>query len=479
MRDHTLMVVMARILIGVVLCLAVPALAPAADVPQTGAVSAGSAVQVSLFRIFFKDGSSAVSYGEYARVADEVVFSMPLGAPPAGARLQLITLPAALVDWPRTEQNAVSIRARRYAETRGESDFATMTAEVAAMLNDIALTTDRARALTIADEARRMLAAWPASHFGYRQSDIGDIVALIDAAIRDLDPGSGPGGFQLSLVAMAPSPAPEPPPAMPTPREQVTRLVTLVSRVSRSTDRVTLLRAALAILDDPGSNITSDDAAAVKRSLESQLHEETQIDARYTRLSERLIGGASRAAARASVSDVERMLDLVDAEDARLGGKRPELVQALRTTLSAQLESARDLRLRRDQWLVRRDVYRHYVESISALLVQLVKAESALEAIRRLAGPSPGVLEALEGRLSGGADRLQRMSAPEQIQPTHELFVTAWRFAESAADARHRAIVTGDLAAAWQASSAAAGSLMLLARAQQELRGALEPPKLR
>jgi hypothetical protein len=71
------------------------------------------------------------------------------------------------------------------------------------------------------------------------------------------------------------------------------------------------------------------------------------------------------------------------------------------------------------------------------------------------------------------------MPAPEQLRSTHDLFVAAWRFAQSAADARHTAIVSGDMATAWQASSAAAGSLMLLARAQAELREALEPPKLR
>jgi hypothetical protein len=471
------MSVMSRILIGVVLCLAAAGGALAAS-PLQGAVPQPVS-SVSLFRIFLMDGSSAVSYGEYARVADEVVFSMPLGTAAGGPRLQVITLPSALVDWPRTEQYAASVRYRRYAETRGESDFATLTAEVAATLNEIAFTTDPQRALAIAEEARRMLRAWPAAHYGYRQNDIGDVVALIDEAIRGLTPTPGAGSFQLSLVATVPAVPLESVLGLPTPREQVTRVVTLVSSIPRAADRVALLRSALAILDDPGSGITADDRVAVRRSLESHLREETEIDSRYAKLSERLMSSADRAVAQASVSGVEQLLGRVDAEDARLGGKRPEIVQALRTTLGAQLEAARDLRLRRDQWLVRRNVYRDYVESISALLVQLVKAESALDAIRRLAGPSPRHLEALKGTLTGGADRLQRMPAPVQLQSTHELFVAAWRFAENAAEGRHRAITSGDLTTAWQASSAAAGSLMLLARAQQELRVALEPPRMR
>ena len=69
--------VISRIVIGVVVCLAAAGAAFAADVAQTDLVSAPS--PVSLFRIFLRDGSSAVSYGEYARLDDEVVFSMPLG----------------------------------------------------------------------------------------------------------------------------------------------------------------------------------------------------------------------------------------------------------------------------------------------------------------------------------------------------------------------------------------------------------------
>ena len=65
------------------------------------------------------------------------------------------------------------------------------------------------------------------------------------------------------------------------------------------------------------------------------------------------------------------------------------------------------------------------------------------------------------------------------MRAAHELLVTAWRFAENAAAERYAAVTSGDLAAAWQASSAAAGSLLLLGRAQAELRTALEPPRLR
>ena len=68
-------------------------LAPAARAPMK-----------PFYRIFLTDGSALASYGEFARVADTVVFSMPLGGTAAEPRLELVTVPAAKVDWPATER---------------------------------------------------------------------------------------------------------------------------------------------------------------------------------------------------------------------------------------------------------------------------------------------------------------------------------------------------------------------------------------
>jgi hypothetical protein len=449
---------------------------------SAGAARAASAQtsDVTLFRVFLKDGTNVVSYGEHVRVDDDVVFAMPLGVSVAEPRLQVISLPASLVDWPRTDRYTMSARYQRYAATRGEADFAQLSAEVAAMLNEVALITEPDRALEIADRARRKLVEWPSAHFGYRQHDIGDIVALIDEAVSHLQSSSGASAVQLSLVATVPTIPLEPVLGMTTPRDQVARIVTLVGHLPRAADRIALLRAALEMVKEPASGVAAaDDAAAVRRSLDVQLREELSADERYGNLAKKLTDQARRAAGSASVAGVERTLAAVDGEDARLGRKRPEMVRALRSELQAQLEAARELRLRRDQWQVRREIYRSYVNSVSAQVTQLVKAHSSLDAIRRLAGPSPNRLISLKGTLGGGAQRLQQVVAPEQMQAAHELLVNAWRFAERAIDARHTAVVSGDLDTARQASSAAAGSLLLLNRAQAEIRSVLDPPKPR
>jgi hypothetical protein len=439
----------------------------------------GQTADVMLFRLFLKDGTAVVSYGEYARVDEEVVFAMPLGIPAAEPGLQIVTLPASLVDWLRTDRYAQSARYQRYAATRGEQDFAALSSEVGAMLNEIAITTEPARALEIAAQAKRKLVEWPAAHFGYRQHDISDIVSLIDDAVSGLPAPAGEGGIQLSLVAdMAPIPL-EPVLGMPTARDQVARMITLVQLLPRSFDRIVLLKAALDVLKHPASGIVAEDAASVRRSLESQLHSELYTDERYGALSKRLTDRAKREAASASVTGVERVLSSIEAEDIRLGSRRPETLRALRAELEAQLEAARDLRLRRDQWELRRHIYRRYVNSVSAQVSQLVKAQASLDAVRRLAGPSPQRLLSLKDALGGGADRLQDVSVPEQMRSAHELLINAWRFAESALDTRHTAIVSGSLDIARQASSAAAGSILLLTRAQAEIRSVLEQPTLR
>src|SRR5215203_5558520 len=89
-----------------------------------------------LFRVFLKDGTSLVSFGELARLDDRVVFSMPTSASSAAPQLQLITIPSDTVDWERTINYADAIRATRYVDSRAESDYAMLTTQIAQALND-------------------------------------------------------------------------------------------------------------------------------------------------------------------------------------------------------------------------------------------------------------------------------------------------------------------------------------------------------
>ena len=459
------MSVIARTILPGLLCLLVPALASAA----TDAI---------LLRLFLTDGTSVVSYGEYARVDDRVIFSMPAGGGEDDPRLQAVTLSAAVIDWPRTERYAASARYQRYAQTRGEDDFTRLSNEVAGVLNDILLTRDRDRALEIATRARTTLADWPREHLGYRQREVAEIVSLLDEAISGLRAAAGKTMFELSLVAMAPDTPFEPLIPVPSVREQLDQVMHVAALIERSSDRVALLQAAMALLNEAGTSLPMADNVALRLSIDKQIGQEFDVDARYAALSRKFLSQAERAAARAEISDVAQVLNRIGDEDARLGRRRPEVVQALHASVQAQLDAAVYLRLRRDQWTIRQALYREYQRVVGSQLLQLVKAQPALEAVRRLEGPAPRMLLTLRGRMIGGAERLERVDVPADLKEAHDSLTIAWRFAETAVNGRYAAIQAGELAKARAASSAAAGALMFLARAQQELRTLLEPPQI-
>ena len=148
--------------------------------------------ETSLLRVFLLDGTTLTSYGEYARVNDRIIFSMPLGAGVYGSpRLQLVSLPAHNVDWTRTNAYRYVARGAHYAASHGENDFAVMTGEVARVLNEIALASDPAHRLRLAEQARAELAEWPAQHYGTAPKDVREIAALIDETIAELRAAAG------------------------------------------------------------------------------------------------------------------------------------------------------------------------------------------------------------------------------------------------------------------------------------------------
>lgn len=445
------------------------------------ATAVEAATGPTLFRLFLKDGSALVSFGEFARLDDRVIFSMPIGGTTDQPRLYVATLPSSLVDWARTDEYATAARARWYADARGEEEFEQLSGEVARVLNEVALLADRRQGLQIAENARKVLAEWPRTHFGYRQAEVREIVSLLDEAISDLRASLGITSFDLAFVANA---ADEPPlvPLLdaPTFSQQMAQVFTVAGLTERAADRIGLLQAALVLLNEAGPLIPQAEVRRWRDEVEGRIKREVTIDAAYANLSKRLMNTTTRAAAAANIPAVEKALEELRRQDDKLGRSRPEAVQALRTSIQAQLEAARRLRLRRDQWVVRRGLYNDYERSVGSHLRLMAQVQPSLEAIRRLDGPSPATLRSLQERLGGGADQLVRIATgvPQDLREAHDLLINAWRFAERAVRARTEAVSSGNLATAWEASSAAAGALLTFGRAQQDISELLEPPTL-
>lgn len=457
-----------KTLLCAVLCLVV----------ATAAEAAGGS---TLLRLFLKDGSSVVSYGEFARLGERVIFSLPVGGTEDQPRLHVVTMPASAIDWGRTDKYTSTARAQWYASARGEQEFQQLSSDVARVLNEVALMPDRRRGLEIAENARKVLAEWPATHFGYRQGEVREIVALLDEAISDLRAALGITAFDLAFVANAFDETPgETLLEAPTVREQLEQVLKVASLTERAAERVALLHAGLALVEESTSILRADELKSWRRQVQAQIKRESELDAAYASLSRRVMLSATRAAAAADISGVERALAEVAKGDDKLGRERPDAVEALRASVQSQLLAARQLRLRQDQYAVRRALYNDYQRSVGPDLRQLVRLQPSLEAIRRLEGPEPGALESLRKRLGGGADRLQRIGSgvPDDLKGPHELLVSAWRFAEKAVNTRYEAVSSGKLATAWEASSAAAGALLMLSRAQHDIATLIEPPRL-
>jgi hypothetical protein len=441
-----------------------------------------AADDATLFRLFLKDGGSLVSYGEVARVGDRVVFSMPTSAGPSPA-LHLANIAADKVDWDRTERYAASARSGRYLETQAESDYTTLSNQVTELLNDVARTDEPARRLTIVEDARKALAEWPASHYNYRDADIRQLLTMLDVAIADIRATSGRGRFDLNLVAFA-TPPPPTEPLLPAPalREAIEQVLTLARLSESSSDRVSLLRSAISEL---GKNRARGDPAlpvewiaATAAAAEQAIEAELRTDRAYQSLSQRMLRLADQRARAANVRGVERLEALVRSQDDALGNVRPDEVNSLIAAIEEKLDATRRLRLARDRWLMRAPDFQKYRVAIGGPLDLFAQLRPALEDIKALAGSTPYALNSIE-RLVAQIVRLAAdVSPPEEFNAAHALLVSAAHLAENAAAIRRDATLSGSIQRAWDASSAAAGALMLGAKARSDIRALLRQPQL-
>lgn len=357
------------------------------------------------FRLFLTQGGDLVLRGDYVRVGDRVVFLLPLHEDEAVRASQLVTVPAAAVDWDTTAQYAAAVRAARYAAAGGPADFGRMSGEVAQALNAIAFTDDPQTRKALAQRTRQRLLDWTEANHGYRAQEVVEIVALLDEAVA-ADTGAA-GDLSVSLIATTASPHPLPVLPDPSLQEIIARALTAARLTPVPEERSAILHAALATLDDPHS----------------------------------AVGSEWRA--------VTRMIAARD--------------------LEAHLADARALRRERDRRLQRTAAAHRYHAGVKAVMDRFTASRAALDDMRLAAGPTFAVLASLERRLQDAADDLAGHAPPVEIRSSHDLLRQAFRLAAGAARQRLRAVQNADPRAAWDSAAAAAGALMLYDRAAVKL----------
>jgi hypothetical protein len=445
----------------------------------------------TLFRVFLKDGGTLVSYGEFARVGDRLVFSMPTGAgtPPP---LHLTNIAGDRVDWARTERYAISARSGRYIETQAEDDYSALSNQVAQTLYEVGATDNAARRLDLVETARRTLIAWPAEHFNYREQDIRQLVTMLDAAIADLRTQSAQGsqgaqGSQRSPIAFnlvtfsSPPPVYEPLLPAPTLKESIEQVL-LAARMSDSpADRLELYKAAHSELarnrNDP--SISTEWVITTSVAVTQTIAAETRIDRSYESLSQRMLRLADLRARDGDVRGLERLVTRVQSNDKALGYARPDVVGSLLAAIDEKLDAARRLQLARDRYALRAPVLAEYRLAMTGPLAQFTALKPALEDIKSLSGTPPGTLAFIERAIAQLAVAANAIEPPQELVEAHALFISAVNLAQNAAAIRREATLAESIERAWDASSAAAGSLMLGAKARADMQALLRPPQLK
>jgi hypothetical protein len=450
-----------------------------ASVLVISARGATAADDATLLRVFLTDGTSLVSYGEPARVGERVIFSMPTAATP-NPPLHLVDLPIARVDWDRTSRYAATARATHYVQTQADTDYAALSNEVARTLNDVAHTADPAERLAIVERARTMLADWPQNHFNYRQAEVRQMLSMLDEAIADLRAARGAGRFDINLSAFVDPPTlTEPLLPPPTPKEAIEQVLGAARVVDTAAERTSLLATAVATIDRDKALLPPDWAAATRAATQTAIQAELRLDRSYQLLTTRMMTLANRRARFADVRGIERVLRAISQRDAALGAKRTEAVNALVAAVEAKLDAARQLQLARDRWALRAPALRQYRVAIRTPMDLFLRLKSPLESIKALSGSAPATLAALQRNVSRISKLFSTIAPPEELVAAHALLISAVQLADTAAQIRREATLARDMTQAWDASSAAAGALMLGAKARSDIQTLLRPPQLR
>lgn len=459
------------LVLGVVVALATA-------VSASAAVAAG-AVQDPDLRLFLRDGTAVAIEGEYARVGDRVVFTLALNTASEAERLRVVSLPATAIDWPKTDEYGAGVRAARYAKTQGEADYTALTVSVARALSGVADRKNPLDRLQLVEQARGIVATWGREHYGYRANDVRQIAAMLDELVSELRAETGIAQFDLNLVA----PTVEPPAMVPLPEPTLVQKIQQALSVAKASDvaadRQALMRDALQVLNGSASALPRDFVKRTRDGAADVLSAEVRADAAYRDLATSAIGRARAAAAKADSDRIARLLVEVSRRDERLGRKRPDEVAALMSALDQQLDAARRLRLARDRYEMLAPSLRAYERQLRGPLRLLARTTESLDAIRRLSGPDPDALATAHTNAERASTAVATLVAPEDLATVHATFVSACQLGLRATEMRRRAIETGDMQVAWDASSAAAGATMLLAQARAGLQDALRPPELR
>jgi hypothetical protein len=436
----------------------------AAQTPAPDAVS-------STFRVFLKDGRALPAYGESAVVADRVVFSLVVGGGPVPIATQLVTLPASSVDLDRTARYAKAVRAAYFAATTGEAEYQTMTSQIASTLDALPAIADPALRLQLAEEARERLATWSADHYDYHAADVRRVLAEFDGVIGQLRGGAGDARLAMDLVAGGAGSRSEAVLPPPTLRESIEAALATAALSDDIATREAVLKTVVATLG--GGSLEADLATDARRRLTDEL----DADRAYADLNTELLTRADSARRRGDVTAVESLVNELTRRDVALGSRRPEALQALADALAARLAVTRAFRASLDRYGKEKPKLLGYERRVRPVLSGLESLRPELQAIRDGRQTGYDTTMSTLARLSALERTLAALTVPSDLLAVHAALHSVIGLARESCVRHRQVLIAPRSATSADASAAAAGAMLLLTQARQDLVTRLFPPK--
>ncbi len=334
-------------------------------------------------------------------------------------------------------------------------------------LNDIHTTTDPKRRVAMAEEARRNLAAWPAANYGYRAPEVAQLVAMLDDVVAEMRAAAGEKAFALSLFATTVAP-PITGEVLPPPTPEATLELAFRAAMA-STDpgeRINLLRAVASF---PVSATATAEAVSLHSRVDAALQAELRIEQAYGDLTRTSLREADQRARSGDPRALQQVIARALSADERLGYRRPGQMTGLLSALDVRLAEAHRVRFARAAWAERVEVLKDYRHAIRSPRNRMITIAAQLRQIRDRKITSITALKLAEVRARVAIHELRTSAVPAEAAAAHTLLITAFQLARQAATLCQDAVSSKNTTLAWDASSAAAGALMLADRAADEL----------
>jgi hypothetical protein len=437
-------------------------------------VGQAPAPDLTTFRVFLRDGRILHSHGECAPLPEELVCVVKLGGGEVPESHDVVTVPLALVDGPRTTEYARALRASQYGASRGDREYAELTAEISRMLGELEASDDRNRRLGIAQVARGRLATWSDEHFGFKAAETRQLVAMLDEVIAELRVAAGETKFSLDLIANL-----EPPPQvplLPAPAltESVAAALDAASVTQVAAERLALLRSVARV----AATSSALDPSVAARARSALTTEET-VERQYRALMQDAITRADVAVRHGRASVMQRLIWDVEAADQKLGAKRPREMAAFMRRLEIELALAREQQAAFARWEAVKDQLLAYELRLRPIFDRWVSRRLVFRAVQAQRTPSRAEVDEALRTLASIDASLRALRPLPEVQHVHDVFRSATQMARQGLLLAQRLTVAGNADIARNASAAIAGAELLLAQGRKDLVPALNPRKVR